>query len=355
MRDNCEYKVLSSELNKKLFLQRTPLSGGIELTAKCNFRCVHCYETMERDSNNKTLSTDMLISIVDELADMGCVSVFLTGGEAMLRKDFDYVYEYLRKKGILTAILSNGSTITYEKCQLFQKHMPRMIDISLYGATEETYEKVTGKTGMFQQVMDGLTLLKENHIPFQLKTVLLSINKHEIEDMREIAKRLSVPFKFFTYIRPYNNGNREPVNYMLSLDEIIELEKRDSYIVDYFKNKGKKRVSFELSERQKLQCTYLCRIAKNSFFISYDGILNGCVRSRRRGYDLKEGCFSDGWKYLDNTFVQARNDVMFPCAECKIMNYCDFCPGEFEIETGDPTVAPKAICELAHKRYNAFD
>ena len=346
--------MLSNQLNERLFLQRTPLSGGIELTNRCNFKFVHCYETIERDGEGRILSTDRLIKIIDELVLMGVVSVFLTGGEAMLRPDFDYIYRYLREKGILTAILSNGSTVTKEKCILFQQYMPRMIDISIYGATEETYVKVTGQSGMFNKVMTGLNFLKEYKIPFQLKTILLSINKHELDKMREIAERLDVPFKFFTSVRPYNDGNRKHINYMLTPEEIIHIEKDNPDIVEYFTIKAKKRVFSELAERQKNHYTYLCRIAKNSFFISYDGILNGCVRSRRKGFDLKQFSFAEGWDYLYGMFVESQSSEPFPCSECKIMNYCDFCPGEFEIETGDPTVAPKAICDLAHKRFEFF-
>ena len=356
MRDECEYQVLSTDLNNRLFLERTPLSGGIELTNKCNFRCVHCYETVERESEEFQLfPTEKLLKTIDDFADMGVISVFLTGGEAMLRKDFDQIDKYLRKKGILTAILSNGSTITDEKCKMFQKYMPRMIDISLYGASEETYVKVTGQKGMFQKVISNLKLLKKYNIPFQLKTVVLSVNRHELPMMKKIAQDFDVPFKFFTAIRPYNNGNREPVNYMLSKEEIIYLEKEDKAIQDYYAQKRKSKVFLELSERQKMQCTYLCRIAKNSFFISFDGILNGCVRSRRKGFDLKkQGDFAEGWEYLKDTFVDSKEEKIFKCSKCKIMNYCDFCPGEFEIETGNPTIAPKQICELAQMRYQIF-
>lgn len=354
MRTECEYKVLSTDLSNRLFQQRTPLSGGIELINKCNFRCVHCYETLERDCEIPLFQTEELIKVIDKLIEMGVISVFLTGGEAMLRKDFDNIYQYLRKNGVLTAILTNGSTITEEKCKLFQRYMPRMIDITLYGASEETYEKVTGQRNMFQKVMNNLDLLKKYGIPFQLKTVLLSINKHDLSAMREIANKYNVPFKFFTVIRPYNDGNSTPINYMLSIDEIIQLEQSDEAILSYYADKKNSKIAMELSERQKEQCTYLCRIAKNSFFITYDGILNGCVRSRRRGYDLKQGDFEEGWKYLEKTFVESKEEKPFKCSKCKIMNYCDFCPGEFEIETGDPTKAPDQICELAHVRYKKF-
>lgn len=354
MRSDCKFQVLSANLNERLFRERTPLSGGIELTSTCNFQCIHCYEAMERDGNGKVMSTKRLIEIIDELIQMGVVSVFLTGGESMLRQDFDDIYSYLRKRGVLVEILSNGSTITEEKCQMFKKYMPRLIDISLYGATEETYRHVTGRTGAFQNVLEGIERLKKYGIPFQLKTVLLSVNQHELGGMRKIAQQYNVPFKFFTSIRPCNDGNTAPVSYMLSEQEILDLESQDFAMLQYYKEKKETKVLRELSERQKENCTYLCRIAKNSFFISYDGILNGCVRSRRHGFDLKKGTFSDGWQYLLHTFVDPTKKEPFSCSQCQIMNYCDFCPGEFEIETGDPTVAPKAICNLAHKRYEKF-
>ena len=110
----CEHKVLAKELNEKLFLERIPLSGGIELTSRCNFQCVHCYETSDR--NGKYLSTSRLLEIIDECISMGVISLFLTGGEAMLREDFDYIYKYIRQQGVLVAILSNGTSITEEKC-----------------------------------------------------------------------------------------------------------------------------------------------------------------------------------------------------------------------------------------------
>lgn len=354
MKNDCEYRILSSELSERLFLKRTPLSGGIELTNKCNFKCVHCYETMERDSKDDIISTQRLIQIIDELIEMGVVSVFLTGGEAMLRPDFNYIYEYLRKHGVLVAILSNGSSITEEKCRLFQCYMPRMIDISIYGATEKTYEKVTGIAGMYNKVINAFELLKKYDIPFQLKTVVLSQNKDEIDAMRDIALKYEVPFKFFTNIRPYNDGNRAPIKYMLSAYEILELEKNDKYITNYYNTKKEKKIFTELSERQKDQCVYLCRIAKNSFFITYNGILNGCVRSRRNGYDLKKNSFKDGWDCLYHMFVEPKSQNSFACSKCKIINFCDFCPGQFEIETGNPTIAPKAICNLAHMRYKTF-
>lgn len=355
MEYGCEFQVLSNELNEKLFRKRVPLSGGIELTSKCNFKCVHCYETMERDLNEvETLSVEKLYKIIDILEKMGCISVFLTGGEAMLDKRFDRIYTYLRKKGIMVAILSNGTSISKDKCELFKIYRPRMIDISLYGASNETYKKVTRIEKGYEKLINGLELLKKYNIPFQLKAIILRDNINELEKMRKVAEKYNVPIKLFTCIRPYNDGTRTPLNHMLSNEEIISLESKDKYICEYYQNKKDSYIVKGLSERQKQCNTYLCRIAQNSFFITYDGVLNGCVRSRKHGYDLKKGSFEEGWKYLYETFVKPREKVIFPCSECKLMNYCDFCPGEFEIETGSPTIAPINLCKLAHLRKKKF-
>lgn len=344
----CEHKVLAKELNEKLFLERIPLSGGIELTSRCNFQCVHCYETSDR--NGKYLSTTRLLEIIDECISMGVISLFLTGGEAMLREDFDYIYKYIRQQGVLVAILSNGTSITEEKCKLFQQYMPKMIDISIYGASENTYYKVTKGRENYYKFRNGLNLLKKYGIPFQLKTVLLEENVNDLDGMRRIAEELNVPFKFYTHIRPYNDGNREPVEHMLSNETILEIEKNDFYIQEYYKEKRNNTLSKRQNEKKK----YLCRIAQNGFFITYDGILNGCVRSRKNGYDLKKGTFKEGWEYLEEKFVLPKAEKDFSCANCHIVKYCDFCPGEFEIDTGNPMIAPDNICKIAHQRYEVF-
>lgn len=88
--------------------------------------------------------------------------------------------------------------------------------------------------------------------------------------------------------------------------------------------------------------------------MTYDGILNGCVRSRKNGYDLKKGTFKEGWEYLEEKFVLPKAEKDFSCANCHIVKYCDFCPGEFEIDTGNPMIAPDNICKIAHQRYEVF-
>ena len=89
----------------------------------------------------------MLKKIVDELVSLGTLSLFLTGGEAMLRDDFDDIYKYIRESGILVTVLSNGTVITPEKIELFKEYPPVELSISIYGASEKTYEETCKVSG----------------------------------------------------------------------------------------------------------------------------------------------------------------------------------------------------------------
>lgn len=338
--------------DQKLIKNRIPISGGIELTSYCNFRCIHCYEATEREYTSY-MSTDKLLSIIDECIEMGTLSFYFTGGEAMLRRDFDDIYIHCRQKGALVGILSNGSTIDNKKIELFLEYEPTMIDISIYGASEETYRRVTGCKNQFNKIILNLNKLKKAGIPFNLKTVLLKNNYHELNDMKILAEKLGVSLRFYTDIRPLNNGDKIPQNYMLSEKEIVSLEKRDKELSEFY--------STDIGENSNIICRkinnkrYLCKIAQNGFFITYDGFLHGCVRERRHGYDLMKGNFKDAWRnYFPKVYIEPVSPINNKCAQCKIMRYCDYCPAQFELETGIPECPPERACKLAELRYKAF-
>lgn len=347
-------KIAMSQFSDEYFANhRFPLAGGIELMSECNLRCVHCYEKSCR--NKKNIETERVKEIIDELVELGTLSIFFTGGEAMLRKDFDDIYKYTRKKGILVSILSNGTMIDEDKIKLFLEYPPVEISISIYGASEETYRKTCEVEGAFEKVIVGLDLLSKNNIYFNLKTVLMDTNVNDLEGMRDIAKHYGVGFKVFTNIRPLNDGNKEPMNHMLDLEKIIEIEKEDPIISNFYKNIDNRKKE-KWNTRKNKEYRYLCRIGSNGFFISNDGILYGCVRERLHGYDLKEGTIKEGWaKHFVFTYINSVLKESSKCRNCELMKYCDYCPAQFELETGNINVPPNDFCKLAKMRKKAFE
>lgn len=345
--------ILMSQFSEETFKnKRIPLSGGIELMSTCNLRCVHCYEESSRWKKN--LDTESIKAIVDQAVEMGTLSFFLTGGEAMLREDFNEIYTYIRRKGVLVTVFTNGTTITEEKIKLFQEYPPLLLDISIYGASEETYQKVCRTKGAFDRLIRCLSLLKKNDIPFTLKTVLMRENVQDLAAMRSIAERFDVGFKYFTNIRVMNDGNSEPLAHMLSTSEIFALEKADPGLNEFFAQIDKKRPQ-NLPSRNDQRYCYLCNIAHHGFFITNDGYMYGCVRERLHGYDLTKGSFKEAWEdHFTNVYINKMADHDFKCQNCENMSYCEYCPAQFELDTGSPLEPSDSFCELAKLRKEYF-
>ena len=132
--------------------KRIPLSFEIEVTARCNNNCRHCYiNCPENDESlrEKELSFEDIRQLADDAVDMGALWCLITGGEPLLRDDFFDLYMYLKKKGLLVSVFTNGTLITDEHISLFKKYPPRDLEVSVYGAAEKTYEYVTRRRGSY--------------------------------------------------------------------------------------------------------------------------------------------------------------------------------------------------------------
>ena len=142
------YSVFSARLHQTARDHHLPLVGSFELTFRCNFDCVHCYEQDVRDTPE--LSTERWLELVDEVADAGCLWLTLTGGEAILHPGFEAIYERATQRGMLITVFSNGSTLSERIAQLFKRLPPRSIEVTLYGASPKTYLESTGRARNYQ-------------------------------------------------------------------------------------------------------------------------------------------------------------------------------------------------------------
>ena len=97
-------------LHEKGLQEGRPVSGTFELTQRCNFGCEMCYV---HDCKQKTdpLSAEDWLSLAQQAKDAGTVFLLLTGGEPLLRDDFEYIYRSLAKMGFLISINTNGSLL----------------------------------------------------------------------------------------------------------------------------------------------------------------------------------------------------------------------------------------------------
>lgn len=331
---------------------RWPLAGSLELTERCNLRCVHCYvnqpagDTVRR---RQELRSEQWFGILDQLADAGCLKLLMTGGEVLLHPDFSEIYGYAKSKGFLIAVFTNGTLISPEIAQLFYEWPPQTLSITMYGASEAVYERMTGVAGSYSKFMRGLGYLSEYEVPFQLKTVLTTVNEHEYEDMKEFAKGLELGLKHDSVLWPRMDGTKEIRHLRLAPEKVVDfdLKNPESMCAWYAANKD----SLAAPASESL---YVCGAGVRSFHINAYGNLGLCLLARAGSYSLVEGSFEEGWnRYLPGLRHQpATKDL--DCRHCEIARLCAYCPAFAQWENGDPESVVEYLCEIAHRRARRF-
>jgi len=262
-------------LNDTAYRQRIPLSGSIELTKRCNLRCRHCYLGDHRgrsSAKSRELSNKQWLAIIDEITQAGCLYLLITGGEPLLRRDFRDIYTHAVENGMLISLFTNGTLISEPVLDLLQELPPRDIEISLYGATAQTYETITGVKGSFQSCLEGIQLLLDRGLNVKLKTVLMTLNLDEFDAMEKMAKTFGVKFRFDPAIFPTMEGDKAPLYLRVDPEQAIAIEFSNRKRADGWRRFYEKFRTDTTDDR-----LYACGSGKTTFHISADGYLQPCI------------------------------------------------------------------------------
>jgi radical SAM protein with 4Fe4S-binding SPASM domain len=342
------YHDFAVSLQKKVGQGRYPFAGTIELTPFCNLKCVHCYITPCEVKGN-LLSTAELCRIIDEMAEAGCLWLLLTGGEPLLRPDFLDIYAHAKNKGILISLFTNATLLTPAIADYLAEFPPRMVEITLYGATKQTYEKITGVAGSYEKCLRGIEMLKERQIPLALKSVALTVNKHEIPAMQEYAEKMGVAFRWDPSIMPRIDHGMSPCDFRLTPEEVIEMELSAPERLEGWQD----FCQFHWGPYEG-DSRYICGAGRGSFFIDSAGLLSLCLSSRSQTFDLRKGTFREGWNTFFPQVLSQKVRAGSPCRSCELLGICARCAPWAEMETGDPDAEVEWLCRLAHLRVDTF-
>jgi radical SAM protein with 4Fe4S-binding SPASM domain len=340
-----------SEFCRRVTELRVPISGALEITHRCNLRCVHCYVGSARygkNSQRSEMDTGKVLSVLDEIRGAGCLYLLLTGGEPLLRHDFGEVYEHAKKNGMIVTVFTNGTLINQKIVDLFADLPPQVVEISLYGATRETYEKVTGVSGSFRSCMKGIESLLERGIKLTLKTILMSANSREFYEIERIAKSYGVKFRFDAAISPSFDGDMSPISLRVPIEEALEKELSDENRCAEWKKFVSSYGDVKLNEK-----LYNCGAGVTSFHIDPTGFLMPCLMVKHLKYDLLSGSFADGWLQMSGlSGLKAEPDRL--CRNCSATILCGYCPGFFLLENGNENLLSHYLCDLGRARYSAI-
>ena len=346
------YGEFGKRLREKIAGKRVPLAGSLELTFRCNLKCVHCYLGDARLGipGKNELTYAEICDLLDQLADEGCLWLLLTGGEPLLRPDFLDIYTYAKRKGLLITLFTNGTLVTPQMADYLQQWRPFAVEISLYGRTKETYEKVTGVPGSYERCLRGIELLLEKGLPLKLKTMAMSLNKHEIWDVKEYAAGLGVDFRFDPLINAGLDGSQKPTELRITPEEVVQFDLADQKRLESWQDFCD-RFWGAPSDRRYI---FVCGAGLGRFHIDPYGELSMCMMYRAESYDLRSGSFHEGWSDFIPRVRYQKPEGDHPCLRCDLMSICGQCPGWSQMEHGDSQTPVEYLCRVAHQRAEAF-
>lgn len=337
-----------------------PFSAGFELTAKCNLNCIHCYASCDR--GHQDFSTDEFKNIFDQLIQRGMLETYFTGGEIFTRPDFEELYTYAKKQGVILVLLSNITLLNQRHIDLFKEYPLELMSTTMYGYSEETYERITGVKGSFKKFMDALELLRKNNIRYELKFVTMKQNMEDLYRVREFGKQLGVEMVVSIGIHPKSDGSLDPMDCRLTPEEAFQFDTKDPDRAAFWKDVARQLVSGEIplipdraSQRFAEGLLYPCSVANQHVFITSDLHMQGCVRASYRKFDLRKGSFDEGWGYLHRELVQKKCSPTFKCKSCQNIRFCEQCTANFAQVNGSEEAIDEFYCQVAALRRNFVD
>jgi len=350
----------------KMKAKRGLFSFDLEITARCNNDCRHCYINLpagDRAAQAQEMTVDEIGSISDQAVELGAMWCLITGGEPLLRPDLADIYLALKRKGLLVSVFTNACLVNEEHVTLFKQYPPRDIEVSVYGVTPETYEAVTRRPGSFAAFVRGLDLLLGSGVRVRFKAMALRSNLHEMPEIARFCReRTKDYFRFDPQLHLRFNGdparNEEIRSERLTPAEIVALERSDP---ERFQSLEKKCDTLIRPEFAQHTCTHLfhCGPGTGSFNVSYNGLFHLCSSLWHPDcvYDLRTGSLRDAWHNFIPQVRDMRSDrreFLETCRVCPLVNLCLWCPAHAHLETGELDGPVPYFCAVAHARAEAL-
>ena len=344
-----------------LWPERKPLLGhlDIELTERCNNDCIHCCTNLPMSNSaarEREMTTDDIKRILTEAAALGCLSVRYTGGEPLLREDFEELYLFARRQGMKVLLFTNARLVTPRLADLFARVPPgELVEVTVYGMKPASYEAVSRAPGSYAEFRRGVELLLDRCVPFIVKGALLPPNRGEMDEFEAWAAAIPAMdkppgYSMFFDLRGRRDSeakSRQIAGLRLSPEEGVNVlsRNREAYLKDMRRFCSK----FMGPAGDRL---FACGAGHGTCVDAY-GRAQMCMGLRHPDmvYDLKTGSLRDA---LTSFFLRLREtratnpDYLARCARCFLKGLCEQCPAKSWTENGTLDTPVEYLCKVAH-------
>lgn len=293
-----------------------PVSAILELTYRCPVNCVHCYIDRSSVTSENELSFEKYAEFIDDFRSLGGLYLVLTGGDPLLHKDFEKIFNYARKKHIAVSIMSSGVNSDPNLLERISRLGIMSFQASIHGHNSEIHDKFAGVPGSFEKTLATLRFLKKRGVFIQVAVI---INRQNIEFFDEIInllenEKINYVFNFEMFQK--RNGDPFPVSLNISEDQLKSCLQKTG-------NLGKPRLADKKPEDPQ------CNAARSLFSINPAGTVFPCLELRIPAGSIKDSTLGEIWnksKVL-NEIRNIKFKDLTDCPTCEFKNFCNRCPG----------------------------
>ena len=204
--ESVPFSALQQRLAERAYRERIPLSASVEIIATCNFSCQHCY-IAPGAAREDVMSVANATYLFAQLAKAGVIDLLLTGGEVFTHRNFKEIFLAAKRTGLSVYVNTNGYMIGERWADFLAEWAVSNVSISIYGLSNEAYEKVTRVPNAYDRVMRAVDLLIERGIKVDLKCPAMTLTVDMLPELQRIAEQKGATFRYDPIISPHEKGD----------------------------------------------------------------------------------------------------------------------------------------------------
>lgn len=338
----------SQEFLKEYFKGKSQLTNiHIEITSKCNERCVHCYIPHENKINY--IDSSLFYDVLKQCKNMRLLHLTLSGGEPMLHKNFCDFLRKCREYDFSVNVLSNLTLLNDEIIKELKANPLLGVQVSLYSMNSNIHDEITQMKGSFEKTKNSILKLVENDIPLQISCPIMKQNKNCYDDVIKWAKKYKIHAgDDYTIIARYDHTTQN-LNCRLSIDEVKEvINNKVVNNTNYFE-----QMESEIEKKKNITLNdSVCSVCYSSICIADNGNVYPCAGWQDYVVgNIKETSLNDIWDSSEKVqYLRGLRNQDFPlCIQCADREFCTICMVRNANENpfGDPLTVSEYFCNIA--------
>jgi radical SAM protein with 4Fe4S-binding SPASM domain len=312
---------LAAELNLKAAAAGVPLAVQLDLTYRCNERCVHCY--LDHDDKGEMIFAE-IDRVLTEMAAAGVFHLTLSGGEPLLRKDFFAIVRRARELSFNVKLKTNAILIREDEASALRELAIDNIQISIYSHRAGIHDSITRVRGSLERSLNAARFLTAQGLRVNLANVLMKQNAGDYLEVQSLANEIGAGFTLDPTITPHLNGDRALLGLNLSSEDLRKVL-RDARIRG---NSIDSCTPPALPTETALD-GFPCSAGHSTCYISPYGEVYPCVQFPLPSGNVRRQSFIEIWRKSSQLkeVRSIRLRDLPTCSTCVHATSCTRCPG----------------------------